>query len=99
MGLADVKRRKTLAAMKCPFCESRRTGVTDTRPTGNYVRRVRICIDCDERFTTYEALKSVAPEVGHPDRRQYVRNADLLDRWIRVFKIEDMGVRAVKETA
>lgn len=37
----------------CPKC-GRGTLVLDTRPSGNTVRRVRACVGCGHRMTTYE---------------------------------------------
>lgn len=38
----------------CPKCASRRTRVVDSRQTQNGIRRRRGCLDCAERWTTYE---------------------------------------------
>lgn len=45
--------------MKCPFCSSTDTKVTDSRDTddGTSVRRRRQCLYCDRRFTTYETVE------------------------------------------
>ncbi len=42
--------------MRCPFCKTPDTRVTDTRLTdgGTTVRRRRECVKCNKRFTTYE---------------------------------------------
>ena len=43
----------------CPSCKSP-TSVRETRSTGNYLRRRRICdnISCNKRVTTIEAIVS-----------------------------------------
>ena len=57
--------------MKCPRCGSEDDKVVDSRAVrdGRAVRRRRECIDCGERFTTYEALETrpvlVAKRGGH----------------------------------
>lgn len=40
----------------CPACGSDRNDCTDSRPNVIGVRRRRRCVDCAERFTTYEVL-------------------------------------------
>ncbi len=45
--------------MKCPYCNSRDTKVTDSRDTdeGASIRRRRQCLICNRRFTTYETIE------------------------------------------
>ncbi len=45
--------------MKCPFCSSPNTKVTDSRDTddGTSIRRRRQCLECGRRFTTYETVE------------------------------------------
>jgi transcriptional repressor NrdR len=47
--------------MRCPFCKSDDTKVTDSRATddGNAIRRRRECQKCGRRFTTYEMVEEV----------------------------------------
>jgi transcriptional repressor NrdR len=42
--------------MRCPFCGADDTRVVDSRPAdgGRAIRRRRECLECGERFTTYE---------------------------------------------
>lgn len=55
--------------MKCPFCHTPDTKVVDSRLTDvNEVRRRRVCIECDERFTTYETVDLVMPRVVKKDQ-------------------------------
>lgn len=44
--------------MKCPFCETQETKVTDSRysDVSSSVRRRRACLLCEKRFTTFEAI-------------------------------------------
>lgn len=46
--------------MKCPRCGMEEDKVVDSRAVrdGRAVRRRRECLDCGERFTTYEALET-----------------------------------------
>ncbi|OEH84445.1 transcriptional regulator NrdR [Desulfuribacillus stibiiarsenatis] len=45
--------------MRCPFCESMRTRVLDSRPfnDGKQIRRRRECEQCSKRFTSYEIIE------------------------------------------
>jgi transcriptional repressor NrdR len=44
--------------MNCPYCNHIETKVTDSRDTGKYaIRRRRECLNCNKRFTTYEAVE------------------------------------------
>ena len=44
--------------MKCPFCNSEETKVTDSRTAGenSSIKRRRECLQCQERFTTFETV-------------------------------------------
>jgi len=44
-------------AMKCPYCENKKTKVIDSRETEEKVRRRRECLNCQKRFTTYETVE------------------------------------------
>jgi len=47
--------------MKCPYCSSLESKVIDSRPTedGHVIRRRRECMDCNQRFTTYEKVEEI----------------------------------------
>ena len=47
--------------MYCPFCGHEETKVIDSRLAGEgrQVRRRRQCLDCNERFTTFETAELV----------------------------------------
>lgn len=51
--------------MRCPFCSYQDTKVIDSRlvAEGDQVRRRRECIECGERFTTFESAELVMPRV------------------------------------
>lgn len=55
--------------MYCPFCGARDTKVVDSRLVGegDSVRRRRECIECAERFTTYETAELILPRVVKRD--------------------------------
>jgi transcriptional repressor NrdR len=51
--------------MYCPFCGKQETKVIDSRlaSEGAQVRRRRECLDCGERFTTFESAQLVMPRI------------------------------------
>ncbi len=54
--------------MKCPYCQHEQTRVIDTsHDTRGGVRRRRLCLQCDERFTTYERPMMAMPLVVKRD--------------------------------
>ena len=55
--------------MKCPFCGSDDTQVVDTRANleANTVRRRRMCVTCEKRFTTYERVDLKMPRLVKKD--------------------------------
>lgn len=58
--------------MHCPFCRFEDTKVIDSRLAreGDQVRRRRECLQCKERFTTYEAAERNLPRVVKRDGRR-----------------------------
>jgi transcriptional repressor NrdR len=55
--------------MHCPFCNAPDTKVVDSRlaTEGVQVRRRRECLQCGERFTTYESAELSLPRVVKSD--------------------------------
>ena len=45
--------------MRCPNCGSLDTQVKDSRPTedSSVIRRRRVCLSCNFRFTTFERVQ------------------------------------------
>lgn len=58
--------------MYCPFCHTEETKVIDSRlmNEGSQVRRRRVCVICQERFTTYETAELVMPVIIKRDGRR-----------------------------
>ncbi len=58
--------------MYCPFCRFEDTKVIDSRLAreGDQVRRRRECLQCKERFTTYEAAERSLPRIVKRDGRR-----------------------------
>ena len=63
--------------MRCPYCGSEDTRVSDSRPVeeSNSIRRRRQCDQCGKRFTTYEKIETIPLVVVKKDdtRQQYDR--------------------------
>ncbi|OBW91203.1 NrdR family transcriptional regulator [Gallibacterium genomosp. 3] len=51
--------------MHCPFCAAPETKVIDSRlvAEGYQVRRRRECLQCKERFTTFESAELIIPRI------------------------------------
>lgn len=64
--------------MKCPYCGYMEDKVVDSRVAqeGNAVRRRRECLQCNQRYTTYEYIERIALNVVKNDERRepYDRN-------------------------
>ncbi|MBQ3022481.1 MAG: transcriptional repressor NrdR [Clostridia bacterium] len=58
--------------MRCPFCGYDDSKVIDSRPTdeGVAIRRRRECIECAQRFTTYEKVESLPIIVIKKDKNR-----------------------------
>ncbi len=66
--------------MYCPFCGKQDTKVIDSRLAGGgaQIRRRRECIDCGERFTTYETAELIMPRMIKSDGTREPFNGDKL---------------------
>ena len=71
-------------SMRCPKCESPETRVTDSRDTGQEIRRRRECLKCGVRFTTYERVQHAALAVVKRDGRREEFDQEKLLRSIRL---------------
>ena len=68
--------------MKCPYCSYIDSKVLDSRQMdeGTAIRRRRLCEACDERFTTYERIDTVAFSVIKKNgEREYFDRAKLIN--------------------
>jgi len=66
--------------MRCPFCNAQDTKVIDSRlaSEGDQVRRRRECLQCGERFTTYESAELVLPRIVKRDGTREAFSEDKL---------------------
>ncbi len=68
--------------MYCPFCSHEETKVIDSRLAGDgrQIRRRRQCLQCNERFTTFESAELVMPRlVKNDNSRQPFDESKLRD--------------------
>ena len=66
--------------MHCPFCGHEETKVIDSRLAGEgrQVRRRRQCLNCHERFTTFESAELVMPRLVKSDNTRQPFDEDKL---------------------
>lgn len=86
--------------MHCPFCSFQDTKVIDSRlvTDGGQVRRRRECIECGERFTTFETAELVMPRVIKGDgSRQPFDDSKLKAGILRAVEKRPVSVEAVEE--
>lgn len=75
--------------MHCPFCSHEETKVIDSRlaADGMQIRRRRQCLDCNERFTTFESAELVMPRlVKNDSSRQPFDEAKLRNSMTRALE-------------
>ena len=75
---------KEVGNMRCPNCGAPDSRVTDSRDTGEDIRRRRECTECGVRFTTYERIQHAGVIVAKRDGRREEFNRDKLLRSIRL---------------
>ncbi len=65
--------------MKCPYCSFTESKVIDSRPTeGGDIRRRRECLECAQRFTTYEKIETMPIMVVKKDKTREEFSAEKL---------------------
>jgi transcriptional repressor NrdR len=71
--------------MHCPFCNADDTKVIDSRLVGEglQVRRRRQCVECNERFTTFETAELIMPNVIKSNKVREPFNEDKLRNGIK----------------
>ena len=71
--------------MRCPYCESYQTRVIDTsHDSRGGVRRRRVCLGCEQRFSTYERAILAAPLLIKRDGIREEFDREKLARGIRI---------------
>jgi len=71
--------------MKCPACQYPESKVLDSRPAdeGTTIRRRRECLECKNRFTTYERIETNPLTVVKKDNTRQPFSRDKLINGIR----------------
>ena len=71
--------------MHCPYCSHEKTRVLDTsHDTRGVIRRRRVCVVCDQRFSTYERPLLATPLLVKKDKTREEFSRDKLSAGIRV---------------
>lgn len=86
--------------MHCPFCSATDTKVIDSRlvADGSQVRRRRECVECGERYTTFETAELVMPRVVKNDgTRQPFDENKLRAGFMRAVEKRPVSVESVEE--
>lgn len=70
--------------MRCPFCGSEDTRVSDSRNSddGNAIRRRRQCEKCKKRFTTYEKIETIPLIVVKKDGTTQPFNREKIEKGV-----------------
>ena len=85
--------------MHCPFCTAEDTKVIDSRLVGegDKIRRRRECLNCAERFTTYEAAELNYPRIIKSDgRRQKFIEDKLRSSFLRALEKRPVPMEMVE---
>lgn len=86
--------------MYCPFCHAEETKVVDSRlvADGAQVRRRRQCLECHERFTTFETAELIMPLIIKRDGRREPFSIDnLRSGMLRALEKRPVSVDALEE--
>ena len=63
-------RQRPPSHVYCPYCECANSKVIDSRDSGDGIRRRRVCLECERRFTTYEYVQMRTMMVVKRDKRR-----------------------------
>jgi transcriptional repressor NrdR len=86
--------------MLCPFCTTADTKVIDSRLVDetNQVRRRRECLNCEERFNTFETAEIDLPSIVKRDQRRVSFDEDKLHRGlVKAFEKRPVGSEKIDE--
>jgi len=86
--------------MRCPFCGGADTKVIDSRFSneGDQIRRRRECLECQERFTTYETAELALPRMVKRDAsREGFNEEKLRQGLLRALEKRPVSMEKVEE--
>ncbi|HEY9200587.1 MAG TPA: transcriptional regulator NrdR [Gammaproteobacteria bacterium] len=87
--------------MHCPFCKAPDTRVVDSRlgGDGDQVRRRRECVECGERFTTYETAELSMPRIIKQDgTRQMFDEIKLRSGLTKALEKRPVSIEKIEES-
>jgi len=85
--------------MHCPFCSHEETKVIDSRLAGDgrQVRRRRECLQCGERFTTFETAELVMPRlVKRDESREPFDESKLRSGMVRALEKRPVSMESIE---
>ncbi len=88
--------------MKCPKCEHRENKVIDSREVreGAAIRRRRLCLNCGQRFTTYEEVLRAALQIIKRDgRREVLAREKLMQSLVIACQKRPISVQQIEQMA
>jgi transcriptional repressor NrdR len=88
--------------MRCPFCRELDNKVVDSRLSreGDAIRRRRVCLACDRRFTTHERVEQTLPKVVKKDgRREDFDRGKILVGLTKACEKRPVSVEAIERVA
>ena len=86
--------------MHCPFCANEETKVIDSRLAGEgrQVRRRRECMNCSERFTTFESPELVMPRlIKRDETREPFDEIKLRNGIVRALEKRPVSAERIEE--
>jgi len=86
--------------MKCPFCDSVKDKVVDSRESGSgdAIRRRRECLGCGRRFTSYERIEEIPYLVVKKDGRREAFDRNKLTAGLhRACEKRPVSAKAIEE--
>jgi len=84
--------------MHCPFCSATETKVIDSRLVGegDQIRRRRECLECKDRFSTYESAELNFPRIIKSDgRRQKYTQEKMRASFLRALEKRPVSIKKV----
>ncbi len=88
--------------MKCPYCGENRDRVVDSRESrdGATIRRRRECLECERRFTSYEAIETIPYMVVKNDgRREPFSRQKLLTGLLKACEKRPVALKELEDVA
>lgn len=86
--------------MKCPFCGSNQDKVLESRTLaeGEAIRRRRLCLSCDQRFTSYERLEDKPLVVRKQDgSKEFFQKEKILRGMLRAVEKRPVSVNEIED--